>query len=539
MMTQSGDITVSKKTLLHISEGIYRSEGSALKELINNAFDANATKVIINTNYPLFDIISCRDNGFGMSKEEFLRIVQGGIGDSLKATNKEQKEGRPIIGRLGIGILAIAQICRSFTIISHHRESKTAFKGRMIFNTDVTEAAKKQFDLDEKSSYEVGTWQVGEDVSFDDSKAGVFIFSDDLRQGFIRNLKSNSEPKNNSPLNHENLMDVFYAQKVRTIRNLGHYYEFLWELSHLTPIPYSLGSVVNDEVVNKIEYIAHKSSKGLSFKTAREFVEYKNKELAGYDFSVIVDDIKLTRPIELPSPLKNNEGEFQECQMFYFEYENIVKKKPLAFSGYIFAQEKALFPRDLTGVQVRIKNVGIGLYDNSLLKYDKIESPRDNWVTGEIYVTKGLESALNIDRDSFNENDEHFYVLKTYFHDILSKTVFPTIRSRQSKRNKLKKERELLGKSEELRTIIESVFLRYLPDGFIVEFTSKKTDLFEFRKHEMKIIIPELMISASPTKKKKFFVNNAFNIFQFFSNELKNESDLQNCIKDISETIIG
>ena len=59
------DITVSSKIVGHISSGVYRSAGGALKELVSNAFDADATQVYITTNWPSFDVITCQDNGIG------------------------------------------------------------------------------------------------------------------------------------------------------------------------------------------------------------------------------------------------------------------------------------------------------------------------------------------------------------------------------------------------------------------------------------------------------------------------------------------
>ncbi len=38
------------------------------------------------------------------------------------------KKGRPIIGKIGIGILAIAQICKSFTVISTKKGLRTKFE---------------------------------------------------------------------------------------------------------------------------------------------------------------------------------------------------------------------------------------------------------------------------------------------------------------------------------------------------------------------------------------------------------------------------
>ncbi len=58
-------IKLSSKTLVHISSGLYRSTANALKELISNAFDADATLVEINTISPRFDTLTCKDNGTG------------------------------------------------------------------------------------------------------------------------------------------------------------------------------------------------------------------------------------------------------------------------------------------------------------------------------------------------------------------------------------------------------------------------------------------------------------------------------------------
>src|SRR5262245_50913080 len=110
------NITVSSKILGHLSAGIYRTAGGALKEFVSNAFDANATRVVITTNHPSFDIISCRDNGSGIRAVDFQRIMRGGIGDSLKRVDGDRTSNlsRPVIGRLGIGMLGIAQVCHQF-----------------------------------------------------------------------------------------------------------------------------------------------------------------------------------------------------------------------------------------------------------------------------------------------------------------------------------------------------------------------------------------------------------------------------------------
>ena len=67
------EIQVNSKILGHISAGIYRSPASAIKELVSNAFDADATRVAITTNWPNFDVITCYDNGSGMTQEKFRK----------------------------------------------------------------------------------------------------------------------------------------------------------------------------------------------------------------------------------------------------------------------------------------------------------------------------------------------------------------------------------------------------------------------------------------------------------------------------------
>src|ERR1700733_9721975 len=113
-------IQVHEKALAHLSRGLYRSPASALRELVSNAWDANASIVRINTNYPNFLQLSIQDNGRGFTKEDFKNLMEGGIGNSQKRSDEvpAKPAKRPVIGRLGIGLLGIAQICPSFTISS-------------------------------------------------------------------------------------------------------------------------------------------------------------------------------------------------------------------------------------------------------------------------------------------------------------------------------------------------------------------------------------------------------------------------------------
>src|SRR5438046_1484294 len=110
-------IYLSAKVFGHLSQGLYRTPAGAVKELISNSFDADATLVRIHTDFPRFETFSCEDNGTGMSQEEFLRLMNRGIGSSYKRQTTPTLTPtyqRPLIGRLGLGILSLAQICTRF-----------------------------------------------------------------------------------------------------------------------------------------------------------------------------------------------------------------------------------------------------------------------------------------------------------------------------------------------------------------------------------------------------------------------------------------
>ena len=101
-----------------ISTGIYRSPANALKELVNNSFDAGATEVVISTDHPGFSSVSCFDNGPGISIAKLQEIFRYIGGSDKREDGEIGGFGRPVIGRIGIGILAMSQISKRFVIIS-------------------------------------------------------------------------------------------------------------------------------------------------------------------------------------------------------------------------------------------------------------------------------------------------------------------------------------------------------------------------------------------------------------------------------------
>lgn len=123
-------LATDERVLARITDGIYRQPASALRELISNAYDADATEVTILTDAPRFGQISIRDNGLGLSPEVLDHLVKhiGGsvkrseegpaLGVTAKSDSNRSPGGRQLIGKLGIGLFSVAQFTRHFLIIT-------------------------------------------------------------------------------------------------------------------------------------------------------------------------------------------------------------------------------------------------------------------------------------------------------------------------------------------------------------------------------------------------------------------------------------
>ncbi len=411
-------ITVSNKVVGHISAGIYRSPGGALRELVSNAFDANATRVTITTNWPSFDVVTCYDDGDGITPENFERIMTGGIGESNKRREETptSDSGRPVIGRLGIGMLGIAQICHEFRVISHHRKTKTAFRASVMLHDFLREKVQEADPNRNERAIEAGQYSV-ESIEYDSEQAGTYIVAADMRTAFVRKFReSHGDPL---PSDFSSFMDRVRRQK--SVRELGDYWGTVWELAVACPVPYAPEGA--------FEWRAISASK-----EAKDEFGRIEQSLNRYNFEVVVDGLSLRKPNYLPSPLFRSSDEPMTGWLFPLQQKSKVYGNPLGYSGYVYLQDgQAIKPMELRGLLIRIKNVAIGSYDPSLLGYPSIEGPRFNWVSGEVYVDEGLEDALNIDRDSFNEMHPHFVRLQQGVHDLLRKVFSQAGRSTQER----------------------------------------------------------------------------------------------------------
>ncbi len=476
------DIVVSNKILGHISSGIYRTPAGAIKELISNSFDASATRVAVTTNQPSFDVITCRDNGTGMTPEKFMQMMRGGIGDSSKRVDHQERTsfGRPVIGRLGIGLLGIAQVCHEFTVTSHHKETQTAFKATVKMMDFLREKVEEVDPRENDTEIDVGKFSI-EHIEYDSEQAGTYVVASDMRSVFVRRFRDSfSFPL---PSRYSAFLEVIH--KHRSAKELGDYWQMVWGLTVACPVPY-LEEVFDWESVE--------ASK--EFKT--NFAELK-QEIESYSFRVVVDGLTLHKPNVYPNPAKRRNGLPMTGRIFPVNYDLKVYSRPLKLRGYIYLQDgQAVEPIGVRGILVRIRNVAIGDYDTTLFGYPKIEGPRFNWLSGEVYVEEGLENALNIDRDSFQEMNEHFTKFQQTMYEELDR-VFSEAGRGVTTRSKLKRKQQ----QDERQLSFQKVLSEELGGAYEIVEVEKASSPIEIDTKGQKLLIDRKSSDFPRSKSKR------------------------------------
>jgi hypothetical protein len=463
MSSQWKPIVLSAKVFGHLSQGLYRTPAGAIKELISNSFDADARIVRIHTDFPRFTTFSCEDDGDGMEIDEFKRLMDRGIGSSYKRIQElgaTKGLHRPYIGRLGLGILALAQICTQFDIVSHHKDSKRAFKATIKFPPYTREEMDKIAKRAARTNASVrgGEFRF-QSITYDEKKPGVRIFTKYPREQF-RKVMANLERFGNRKKGARKVrpygtfsefLDTIYSgpKPLASLNLLSEYDTLLFGLALASPLPFAEAR----NVAVRLPLIAQ-----------------RQKALKSFAFEVLVDNLALLHPVCLPSirerftaadcelgesekltfTLKDGpvtqpcpfvrrsvsvKGSDLQFSLYEFSYDSEVAKKRLAFSGYFFQQTGRLYPRDIQGVLIRINNVAIGKYDSGMLTYPYAEGPRYSMVSSELFIEAGFEDGLNIDRDSFNELHPHYIRVQAFLHGVLHERIFRETWTEEKTRN--------------------------------------------------------------------------------------------------------
>jgi len=132
-------VTIDKSHITTIGERLYAESIEFVRELVNNAYDADAEFVeIIVTD----DAIEIRDNGSGMDLDGLKQYFNIGSQQKLSFP-KSQRFKRDRIGMFGIGKFASLAACKRFEVITKRED----FVGRVIFDKDQWEQSHDEWQL--------------------------------------------------------------------------------------------------------------------------------------------------------------------------------------------------------------------------------------------------------------------------------------------------------------------------------------------------------------------------------------------------------
>jgi len=132
-------VTVDKSHLITIGERLYSESIELIRELVNNAYDADATHVDIKMNN---EFIEVKDNGTGMDREGLKQYFNiGSLEKVLKA--KSPIFNRDRIGQFGIGKFASLSACECFEVYTQ----KGDFAAKVTFDKVEWEKVADRWDL--------------------------------------------------------------------------------------------------------------------------------------------------------------------------------------------------------------------------------------------------------------------------------------------------------------------------------------------------------------------------------------------------------
>jgi len=133
------EVKVDKSHIITIGERLYSESIEFIREIVNNAYDADATLVEITVTE---DSIEIKDNGSGMDRDGLTQYFNIGSQQKLHES-KSPIHHRNRIGMFGIGKFASLSACERFEVLT----KKEGFVGRVVFDKKVWENAGDAWGL--------------------------------------------------------------------------------------------------------------------------------------------------------------------------------------------------------------------------------------------------------------------------------------------------------------------------------------------------------------------------------------------------------
>ena len=494
------DLRTDDQVLARVTDGIYRQPGSAIRELVSNAYDADAKQVVIRTDRPRFRTLSIEDDGMGMTPAALAHLLHH-IGGSAKRSREGadlgiastmdptlSPSGRRLIGKIGIGLFSVSQLTHRLQIIT-----KTAGDPfRTIALVILRQYSDERTDArDEQGEYKAGLVTIWREPAADADSHGTTIILTDIRPQSRETLQSRdlwaaidadggsapAEAKdirvpyfhigrvrpndddllqgdvnalNSLPWSRDDRPEVAFEKLVKAVwqhvdlgtpnAKLEHIFDYylrmVWQLSLAIPVPYVSGNpydLPHQDRLYLFELPQADREVPTGFELTGDETIRTKKSIGsaadvGSDFTVYVDDLQLARPLlfaDLPVTSHAVKKPIFVVGRSREDFDGVppeLNGGPLEFEAYLMWAPK-IAPTEHQGVLVRVHGSSGTLFDPTFLGYQVSEQTRLRQISCEIFVSEGLEAALNIDRESFNYAHPHVVYITRWLHSALRRVA--------------------------------------------------------------------------------------------------------------------
>ena len=272
------------------------------------------------------------------------------------------------------------------------------------------------------------------------------------------------------------------------------YLHMIWDLSLSLPLPYFEGHPFDVEsgcwaatfmLSNRQKGKAEKLDLDAD-KPIRTQLELTDTAINEDSFVVILDALKLSRPLKFKDFPKISNHAITKPVMCIGKCREDFNDVPLEFSGGVLEFEAYIFwhpkiaPTEHRGSLIRIHGASGTLFDPSFMRWQTAEHMRMGQITCEIFVHEGLDSALNIDRESFNHAHPHSIFITKWLHNALRQFASAHKNLGNEIRARSRDERQSQTKSE-IHKLAAEVWAREVDDigsePPSITFVSKSEDL--------------------------------------------------------------
>ena len=478
-----------------MTDGIYRQPASALRELISNAYDADAANVWIETDAPRFQQIVISDDGNGMTLEALANLIEH-IGGSPKRTalasamgvaapgdESRSPGGRKLIGKIGIGLFAVAQLTRHFQIVTKRKRDAHRLVADIVLKT-YSEDKLANIKPGEKTTFDTGDVDIWSEKASDQDAHGTQVVLLDLKdyaRGLLQSRdrwqrdvldgKEADKPFMEPPTYHIGSIDLktgntrqddaklpwdqkdepakrFQKLYQAILDEVGvstsnpsieeafdYYLQMLWTLALSAPLkyvtkhPFDLGpkdGIRFFSLSNAPKGQATELKLTAAKKSVRSALGLTDPPSPTNPFTVHIDGVQLLRPVRFTDLPTDSKAALTEPMLFAGKCEPELGTLPSEVTGGTKLSFEAYFfwspkvvPKENNGILVRIAGASGTLFDDSFMHYEIAEQTRLRQITAEVFVREGLDAALNIDRESFNYSHPHYQFLVRWVHRAL------------------------------------------------------------------------------------------------------------------------